>query len=47
MMIRKYDLRKPGFEKAAAGGHFGRTDVAFPWEAIDENALKNLKAMLK
>ncbi len=47
MMIKKYDLRKPGFEKAAAGGHFGRTDVSFPWEVIDQNALNNLKALIK
>lgn len=46
-MIKKYDLRKPGFEKAAAGGHFGRTDVDFPWEVIDQKALKNLKSLIK
>ncbi len=47
MMIRRFDLRKPGFEKAAAGGHFGRTDAAFTWEVIDQKALANLKALLK
>jgi S-adenosylmethionine synthetase len=31
-IIRDLDLRKPIFRQTAAYGHFGRTDVEFPWE---------------
>lgn len=31
-IIRMLDLRKPIFKNTAAYGHFGRTDVLFPWE---------------
>ena len=34
-IIKKLDLRRPIFEKTAAYGHFGRTDVEFPWEKLD------------
>ena len=31
-IIRRLDLRRPIFRATAAFGHFGRPDVAFPWE---------------
>lgn len=45
-MIKRFDLRTPIFEKVAGSGHMGRTDVDLPWERIDKEALKALKAML-
>jgi S-adenosylmethionine synthetase len=35
-IIQKFDLRRPIYFKTAAYGHFGRTDVEFPWEKIDK-----------
>lgn len=35
-IIRMLDLRKPIFKNTAAYGHFGRTDIVFPWEKIDK-----------
>jgi S-adenosylmethionine synthetase len=32
-IIRRLDLRRPIFRATAAFGHFGRFDVALPWEA--------------
>ena len=34
-IIRMLDLRRPIYRKTAAYGHFGRTDVDFPWERTD------------
>ena len=34
-IIRSLELRRPIYRSTAAYGHFGRTDVALPWEAID------------
>lgn len=34
-IIAQLNLKQPIYEKTAAYGHFGRTDVAFPWEALD------------
>ncbi len=31
-IIRMLDLRRPIFKNTAAYGHFGRTDITFPWE---------------
>ena len=45
-MIERFDLRRPIYYKAAGQGSFGRTDVTFPWEVIDQDALADLKAML-
>ena len=45
-MIKRFDLRKPIYYKAASQGSFGRTDVTFPWEVIDQEALADLKSML-
>jgi S-adenosylmethionine synthetase len=42
-IIRMLDLQKPIFRNTAAYGHFGRTDVSFPWEKTDK--LEELKAL--
>jgi S-adenosylmethionine synthetase len=40
-IIQNFDLRRPIYFKTAAYGHFGRTDVEFPWEKLDKvDALK-------
>lgn len=35
-IIEQLHLKQPIYEKTAAYGHFGRLDVAFPWEALDK-----------
>ena len=35
-IIRDLDLRKPIYRQTAAYGHFGRTDVIFPWERLNK-----------
>ena len=35
-IIRELDLLRPMYKKTAAYGHFGRTDVEFPWERTDK-----------
>lgn len=44
-IIRDLDLRRPIYRKTAAYGHFGRTDVEFPWERLDK--VEELKAELQ
>ncbi len=40
-IIKKFNLRRPIYRQTAAYGHFGRTDVTFPWEETDSvEALK-------
>jgi len=40
-IIEMLDLRRPIYEKSASYGHFGRTDIDFPWEKEDKvGALK-------
>ncbi|TWP46707.1 methionine adenosyltransferase, partial [Lentzea tibetensis] len=40
-IIRDLDLLRPIYAPTAAYGHFGRTDVALPWESTDRaEALK-------
>ena len=46
-IIERLGLRRPIFLKTAAYGHFGRTDVTFPWEVSDPKALQELKDMVK
>lgn len=43
-IIKQLDLRKPIYKKTAAYGHFGRTDVEFPWERLDK--VEKLKTYL-
>jgi len=43
-IIKMLDLRRPIYRPTAAYGHFGRTDVALPWEALDK--VEDLKKYL-
>lgn len=43
-IIRELDLRRPIYAQTAAYGHFGRTDVDLPWEAV--NRTEELKAAI-
>ncbi len=43
-IIRSLDLRRPIYRQTAAYGHFGRTDVQLPWEAL--NKVEELKKEL-
>ncbi|MGM0943287.1 MAG: methionine adenosyltransferase [Bacillota bacterium] len=44
-IIRMLDLQKPIYKNTAAYGHFGRTDILFPWEKTDK--VEQLKALIK
>lgn len=35
-IIKMLDLRRPIYRQTAAYGHFGREDMALPWEAVDK-----------
>jgi len=35
-IIRDLELRKPGYKRVAAYGHFGRTDIDLTWERTDK-----------
>ena len=35
-IIKMLDLRRPIYKGTAAYGHFGRTDLDLPWEALDK-----------
>jgi S-adenosylmethionine synthetase len=35
-IIKNLNLRQPIYRATAAYGHFGRTDVALPWERTDK-----------
>ncbi len=37
-IIDMLNLRQPIYKKTAAYGHFGRTDIALPWEQLDKVA---------
>ena len=43
-IIRDLDLRRPIYKKTAVYGHFGRTDVKFPWEEL--NKVEEIKKYL-
>ena len=43
-IIRYFDLRRPIFRATAAYGHFGRTDIQFPWEKTDKARLLKAEA---
>ena len=43
-IIRMLDLRRPIYKQTAAYGHFGRNDLALPWEKLDK--VDTLKAYL-
>ena len=35
-IIQALNLRRPIYQPTAAFGHFGRTDIDAPWEALDK-----------
>ena len=35
-IIENFDLRRPIYQQVAAYGHFGRNDLALPWEKLDK-----------
>ena len=43
-IIKMLDLRRPIYRQTAADGHFGRTDIKLPWEALDK--VEDLKKYL-
>lgn len=43
-IIKMLDLRRPIYKQTAAYGHFGRNDIALPWEAL--NKVEDLKKYL-
>lgn len=44
-VIKMLDLKQPIYKQTAAYGHFGRTDVLFPWEKLDK--VEELKDAVK
>ncbi|HID7789410.1 TPA: methionine adenosyltransferase [Staphylococcus aureus] len=44
-IIKMLDLKQPIYKQTAAYGHFGRTDVLFPWEKLDK--VEELKEAVK
>lgn len=44
-IIKMLDLKQPIYKQTAAYGHFGRTDVLFPWEKLDK--VEDLKDAVK
>lgn len=44
-IINMLDLKQPIYKQTAAYGHFGRTDVLFPWEKLDK--VEELKDAVK
>ncbi len=44
-IIKQLNLERPIYEQTAAYGHFGRTDVKFPWEKTDK--VKELRKLAK
>lgn len=45
-IIKMLNLRRPIYQNTAAYGHFGRTDVEFPWEQTDKAELLQKDAAL-
>lgn len=43
-IINHLNLRRPIYKQTAAFGHFGRTDIALPWESLDQVA--QIKALI-
>ena len=47
-IIKQLNLERPIYEQTAAYGHFGRTDVKFPWERTDKiSQLRKLSKVRK
>ncbi len=45
-MIARYGLRRPVYLASASFGAFGRKDVELPWEAVDMEAVEDLRRMM-
>ncbi len=45
-IIRELDLQRPIYLPTAAYGHFGRTDVLFPWEVTNKTEAVKDRAMI-
>lgn len=45
-IIRMLDLRRPIYRQTASYGHFGRDDIALPWEQTDKAALLREQAQV-
>ncbi|KQX49195.1 methionine adenosyltransferase [Paenibacillus sp. Root444D2] len=45
-IIKMLNLRQPIYQNTAAYGHFGRTDVEFPWEQTDKAELLKKEAAI-
>ena len=43
-IISALDLKRPIYKQTAAYGHFGRTDIALPWENLDK--VEQIKALI-
>lgn len=43
-IINHLNLRRPIYKQTAAFGHFGRTDIDLPWEALDQ--VDKIKALM-
>jgi S-adenosylmethionine synthetase len=43
-IIEYFDLRRPIYRPTASYGHFGRTDVKFPWEKTDKAKILRAEA---
>jgi S-adenosylmethionine synthetase len=43
-IIRYFDLRRPIYRATASYGHFGRTDIKFPWEKTDKARILKAEA---
>ena len=43
-IIRTLDLRRPIYRQVASYGHFGRTELALPWEKLDAVDVLRAKA---
>lgn len=46
-IIRYFDLRRPIYRQTACYGHFGRDDLALPWEKTDKAEILRKEAMGK
>ena len=46
-IIRDLNLRRPIYKQTASYGHFGRTDIALPWEKTDKADLLRREAFIE
>jgi S-adenosylmethionine synthetase len=46
-IIESLQLRRPIYRPTACYGHFGRTDIDFPWEKTDKAAILRAESGIK